>query len=191
MTGERTSETLPGAGPAERLQHVIQGEFAVVDRPGIVLTTLLGSCVAVCLFDPMARVGGMNHFLLPGEDQAGAQTVKYGVNAMELLINGLVGVGAARNRLVAKAFGGGRVVASLGTIGEKNIEFARRFLDTEKIPCLSESLGGTKARRIRFWPTTGRATQIFLDSSPAEIATREREAVKQSVKPAAPSVELF
>lgn len=182
------------AGPesGERLQHVIQGEFAVVERPGIVLTTLLGSCVAVCLFDPLARVGGMNHFLLPGEDQAGNQTLKYGVNAMELLINGLVGLGASRERLVAKAFGGGRVIAGLGSIGAKNIEFARRFMEAENIPCLSESLGGDRARRIRFWPTTGRATQMFLDDSPMEVVRTEEAAMRPAPKAAPKSdVELF
>ncbi len=174
----------------ERMVHVVQGEYLVVSEPGIVLTTILGSCVATCLWDPIARVGGMNHFLLPGEE-GGGDEVKYGVNAMELLINGLLQRGALRTRIQGKLFGGAQVVHNLSDVGAKNVAFAERFLSMEGIVCVASSLGGKQARRIRFWPLTGRAGQLLLD--PAQVAGRldERPSVQTRPNPAAGSVELF
>lgn len=174
----------------ERTMHVVQGEYAVIDDPGVVLTTILGSCVATCMWDPFAAVGGMNHFLLPGEG-GGGDEVKYGVNAMELLINGLLQKGAARSRLQAKLFGGANVVAGLSDVGAKNAEFAQRFLGLEKIACTARSLGGDRARRIRFWPTTGKAGQLLLDPSQTDTRALERRAPTAAPDPAAGSVELF
>lgn len=173
----------------ERVIHVIQGEFAVADDPNVVLTTILGSCVATCLRDPVAGVGGMNHFLLPGNDCAGGDSVKYGVNAMELLMNGLLRQGAVRHRLEAKLFGGAHVVQNLGDIGRKNATFAHEFLRAEGLRCVGESLGGPNARRIRFWPATGRVSQMLLESSHPDV----RQAERASAPPPANSgaVELF
>src|SRR4051812_2754025 len=99
------------------------------------ISTLLGSCIAVCLHDPVARVGGMNHFLLgePGRDERvpGNDKPRYGVHAMELLINGMRAKGAVRGRLRAQVYGGANVVPALGPIGSNNAAFARRFLATE------------------------------------------------------------
>lgn len=172
----------------ERAAHVVQGDFIVTGESGIVLTTILGSCVATCLWDPVAAVGGMNHFLLPGEAGAG-DGVRYGVNAMELLVNGLLKQGALRGRLQAKLFGGASVVQGLSDIGAKNCEFARRFLATEGIPCVGQSLGGTRARRIRFWPKTGKAGQLLLDPQIADLQAIERR--RAAPRPVAGSVELF
>lgn len=179
-------------GPArERTMHVVQGEYRVVQESRVVLTTILGSCVATCIWDEIAGVGGMNHFLLPGEEGAGADQVKYGVNAMELLINGLLSQGAARARLQAKLFGGAHVVQSLGDIGAKNAAFAQRFLTLERIPCVGQSLGGDRARRVRFWPTTGRASQLLLESTQARELLAERQPQPLASDPAAGKVELF
>ena len=146
-----------------RTVHVIQGEYKVSDDPGIVLTTILGSCVATCLCDPVARVGGINHFLLPsGDHSGGAQGYRYGLLAMELLINGLLKMGASKSRLEAKLFGGGMMNNNLARIGDANAAFALDFLKSENIRCLSQSLGGTQARRIRYVPTTGSAQQMML-----------------------------
>lgn len=176
----------------ERFVHVIQGEYQVVDDPSVVLTTILGSCVATCLWDPFAAVGGLNHFLLPGEDGDAGDQMKYGVNAMELLINGMLQKGAARGRIQAKLFGGANVVQGLSDVGARNSEFGRRFLQLEGIPLISESLGGNRARRIRFWPTTGRAGQMLLDATNIEVVNAERRrADKPAPDPAAGSVELF
>ena len=144
----------------ERRLHVGQGEHHVTSDPAVVLTTVLGSCVAACLCDPLAGVGGMNHFLLP--DGAGAGTDagrRYGAYAMELLINDLLKSGARRDRLEAKLFGGGRMFDSLRDVGEANAEFAERFLRDEGIRVVSGSLRGMGGRRLHYWPASGRALQ--------------------------------
>ena len=141
---------------------VVQGEFRISADPAVALSTVLGSCVAVCLHDPVAQVGGMNHFLLPSRDGAGHGDIRYGANAMELLINGLLKAGAQRGRLRAKAFGGANMASNLRSIGADNEAFARRFLQAEGIPILSESLGGNSARRVRFWPASGKARQLMI-----------------------------
>lgn len=127
---------------ASKTITVIQGEFRISDSPTVVLSTILGSCIAVCLYDRVAKIGGMNHFLLPGQHSSSNLDVRYGVNAMELLINGLLKSGADRKHLTAKLFGGSSIAKNLGKIGESNITFAREYLRNEKIPCVSESLGG-------------------------------------------------
>jgi len=168
---------------AEKLQHVIQGEFAVTDDTNIVLTAILGSCVACCLHDPIARVGGMNHFLLPGDEASGDDSLRYGVNSMELLINGLLRRGARRDRIEGKLFGGARVLAGLSDVGAQNAAFARRFLKEEGIPCIGESLGGNQARRVRFSPTTGAARQLLLDKvdqSTLTVETPRRKAPEKA-----------
>lgn len=152
-------------GLVRRSVALVQGEHRVSRDPDEVLTTVLGSCVATCLYDPQRRVGGMNHFLLPdGGDGAGDRT-RYGLHAMELLINALLRAGARRGALVAKLFGGARMRDGFGGIGVANAEFARRFLAEEGIPLITSSLGGDRARRLRFWPTTGHAQQMLLDRS--------------------------
>lgn len=157
----------------EKLIHIIQGEFLASGDPSVAYTTILGSCVAACLHDPLAGVGGMNHFLLPGDDNEDPGNLRYGVHAMELLINALLGLGAKRDRIEAKLFGGAHVVHNLADIGARNVAFAQRFLKEEDIACIGVSLGGVLARRIQFWPATGRARQIFLspqESKPALAA---------------------
>lgn len=140
---------------------MIQGEYQVSGDPDIVLTTILGSCVATCLCDPVAKVGGMNHFLLPGKAEPNG--IRHGLLAMELLINGLLKMGARRHRIEAKLFGGAMMNKNLAKIGDANCAFAIQFLEDEGIRCLSQSLGGSKARRIRYVPTTGSAQQRLVD----------------------------
>ncbi|MBQ1203445.1 MAG: chemotaxis protein CheD [Loktanella sp.] len=149
---------------------VIQGDYAVSTDPSVILSTVLGSCVAVCLCDPVAKVGGMNHFLLAIGGDNDPADVKYGVNAMELLINTILRNGADRRRLQAKAFGGARMTAHARDIGASNAEFALGFLEREGITCLSKSLGGLLARRVQFNPTTGAARQLQITgSAPVEM----------------------
>lgn len=181
----------PDAG-AERRVHVVQGEFHVTGDPDVVLTTILGSCVAACLRDPLAKVGGMNHFLLPGNSQeavTGADTVRYGVHAMELLVNGLLREGARRERLEAKLFGGARMLEGLTDIGTQNAEFAKYFLQRERIPFTGGSLQGDRGRRVQFWPASGRARQMTMEQGEAKVFAAERRA---KVAPSdVGSVELF
>lgn len=154
----------PRDAPApDRRVHLVQGECRVSADPSVVLATTLGSCVAACIHDPVARVGGMNHFLLPeSPDSEGLVSLRYGAFAMELLINGLLSKGARRERMEAKLFGGGRLSQGLADIGAKNAAFAREFLDREGIAFSGGSLGGSLARRVQFWPVSGRARQLVL-----------------------------
>lgn len=146
----------------EHVLHVIQGSFMTSGDPQAVMMTILGSCVATCLWDPQAQVGGMNHFLLATDPDHAAQGSRHGLNAMELLINGLLKRGAQRNRLKAKLFGGAMMEQKFGRIGKANAEFALAFLHDEGIPVAGQSLGGTQARRIRFYPASGMAQQRLL-----------------------------
>ena len=148
--------------PGERVINIIQGEFRVSDDPDAVITTLLGSCVAACLYDPVMRVGGMNHFLLPGNEAGSPAVARYGVHLMELLVNGLLKKGASRERLQAKLFGGARTLQALGDIGDANGRFAKQFLEREGIAHVGGSLGGQVGRRVQFWPVSGRARQMFM-----------------------------
>lgn len=157
-----------------RTVHVIQGTQATSDDPDVVLVTVLGSCVATCLWDETVSVGGMNHFLLPEANSNSTEKTLFGAYAMELLINELLKKGARKSHLQAKLFGGGRIVSGLSDIGAQNAEFARRFLEREGIPCVSESLGGDLGRRVRFWPATGRAQQIFIQSHVDALPARPR-----------------
>ncbi|MBW7921836.1 MAG: chemotaxis protein CheD [Rubellimicrobium sp.] len=149
--------------PQERVIHVIQGEFAISDRQDTMLTTVLGSCVSACIYDERRRIGGMNHFLLPGGVQGG--DMRFAAASMERLVNGLLKRGATRGGLRAKLFGGGRIIAGLMDIGRRNADAALQFLETEGIACTSMSMGGPRARRVRFWPASGRAQQLLLDPS--------------------------
>ncbi|CCB67514.1 MULTISPECIES: chemotaxis protein CheD [unclassified Hyphomicrobium] len=156
------------ASTAEKRVHIIQGEFFVTDDRNVMVTTILGSCVAACIRDPLAGVGGINHFLLPGELGSTQQAERMGVHLMELLVNGLLKAGARRDRLEAKVFGGARTVRSRSDIGKNNADFAMRFLKAEGITYVGGSTGGAQGRRIQYWPVSGRARQILL-TGPTEI----------------------
>ncbi len=153
----------------ENRVHIIQGEFFVTSDPNLMVTTILGSCVAACIRDPLAGVGGINHFLLPGNNgRAGsAADERMGVHLMELLVNGLLKAGARRERLEAKLFGGARTVRAHTDIGKNNAEFAERFLRDEGIAHVGGNTGGLHGRRIQYWPVSGRARQIMLSGTPA------------------------
>lgn len=156
---------------------VVQGDYFVTSDPNITITTVLGSCVAVCLYDTTAGVGGMNHFLLANQETASSKDLKYGVNAMELLINRVLQAGAERACLEAKLFGGARITDHSRDIGGSNANFAIQFLEREGITCVSQSLRGTKARRVRFYPTTGAAKQLLIANAPqiVEVAQPQRK----------------
>lgn len=179
----------PASDPIGRRVHVVQGCQEVSGDADVCLTTILGSCVAACIWDPTARVGGMNHFLLPEAPCGGAPTDRrYGVQAMELLINALLARGASRDRLRAKVFGGGRMNDGMADIGARNAEFVRRFLNHEGIGIEGESLGGSSARRIQFWPASGRARQHLVDTRVLPPETRPTPA---PVVEAGGELELF
>ncbi|MBS8226699.1 chemotaxis protein CheD [Vannielia litorea] len=173
--------TRPGA-----TQHVAQGEFGVSGDPEAMLTTILGSCVSVCLWDGEARLGGMNHILLPGGGGTDLYQAAAGANAMELLINGMLKAGARRDNLSAKVFGGARMIKARSDIGARNGAFVLDFLERETIPLVGQSLGGTQGRRVQFWPESGRARQMLI--------AKFEEPVLEAPKPAVAAddaLELF
>ena len=172
----------------ETRMNIVQGEYYVSADPAVVITTLLGSCVAACLYDRRMRVGGMNHFLLPGRfgDEPEGQSERLGVHLMELLVNGLLKLGASRDRMEAKLFGGAKTVAGLRDIGANNAVFAQSFLRREGIPVVATSLGANSGRRVQFWPTMGRARQQFMTGAPVEPP-----AIRPPVLPTAGDLELF
>lgn len=150
--------------------NISQGEHAVSAGTSDVISTVLGSCVATCLWDEHAAIGGMNHILLPQDLATSSISNMHGVNAMEVLINEMVKVGALKSRIRAKLFGGARMVAGLSNIGERNAIFAQEFLRGEGIICEAKNLGGTEARRIQFWAATGRVRQKIVGLRPVETA---------------------
>ncbi|MDB5438438.1 MAG: cheD [Caulobacteraceae bacterium] len=164
--------TARSAATDGRRINIVQGEYQVSSEPDLVLTTLLGSCVAACIRDPQAGVGGMNHFLLPGEE--GSLGRHYGVQAMELLINGLLKRGARRERMEAKLFGGAHLFAGLAEVGAQNAAFAEGFLKDEGIRFVGGSLKGDCGRRLQYWPVSGRARQILLGQSDSALIAAER-----------------
>lgn len=140
--------------------NVLQGEFEVSRDPALVLTTVLGSCIACCLFDPLAGIGGMNHFLLaspPNSVQAlGEEAQRYGLYAMELLVNDMIKKGAARATMRAHLYGGANLHSGMRAIGTENARFAEEFLRNDRIHLARSDTGGDQARRLDFQPVTGR-----------------------------------
>ncbi|MCO6043910.1 hypothetical protein NG895_08325 [Aeoliella sp. ICT_H6.2] len=175
--------------PATNLQshNILAGQTYVLRKPGEI-TTVLGSCVAVCLYDPECGIGGMNHFMLPSQSVDAGTSARYGIHAMELLITNIMKSGGERSRLVAKAFGGANLLqlnfgAELSGIGKQNVAFVRDFLKTEEIPLVSEKLGGVQPLRIFFQPHNGRVIVKTLRST-KEIAKRENSYQQTSAKKA-------
>ena len=177
-----------------RRLHVIQGEWKVSNDPTVVLSTVLGSCVAACLRDPLAGVGGINHFLLPGSVDAVAQggdVTRYGVHLMELLINGLLKQGARRDRLEAKIFGGAKTIASFSNVGQQNADFATRFLRDEGIQIVGASTGGDAGRKLEYWPVSGRARQYALTGAETQRTVQQEIRPVAAPKPVESSIEFF
>jgi len=171
---------------------LLPADYHVTAEP-LALVTLLGSCVAACLFDPLEGVGGMNHFMLP-DGRAGDVSARYGANAMELLINELLKQGARRSRLQAKVFGGGNVLRGFADpIGTRNANFVLEYLAAEAIPVAAQDLGDIHPRKVCFFVQTGRTLVRRLP------ATREREVAdverayrsRLTSAPASGGVELF
>jgi len=142
---------------------LLPGEFFVTSK-NMLLTTVLGSCVSACVHDSKAGIGGMNHFMLPTDvdpqSRDTAASMRYGAYAMEMLLNELFRAGARRERLEAKVFGGGAVLANMTmlNIGERNAAFVLRYLQTEQVRIAAQDLRGELPRRVNYFPLTGRVT---------------------------------
>jgi chemotaxis protein CheD len=176
---------------------ILPGEFYATIEDEVIVT-VLGSCVAACLLDPIAMVGGMNHFMLPlkqvDQDPDVFYAARYGAAAMEFLINNLLHLGAQRDRLVAKAFGGGRVMPGMSTdIGGQNIDFVRNFLRNEDIPLWTEDMGGIHPRKVYFFPHTGQVLVKRMERAHNDtVITRELTYLQEFVRaPMEGDVELF
>ena len=180
---------------------ILPGEFYIT-RSEEAITTVLGSCISACIRDPMVGVGGMNHFMLPEDTTQGKSTwldedaglaTRYGSFAMESLVNGLLKLGARRERLEVKLFGGGHILNVGIDVGDRNIEFARRFLKTEGFSVVAEDVGLNVPRRVVYFPTTGKVRVKHLRTlDTREIAQREQQYLRKTVdKPATGEIELF
>lgn len=187
----------------ERLARLVPpGGWGVErERP---LATLLGSCVAVCMFDPEAKIGGINHFMLPmlqHRKQNDVDALLAGDYCMEALLNALMQQGAKKGRLQAKAFGGGTIIEALGqnalTIGKRNADFAQEWLDREGIPLLSSDFLGPWSRKLLFVPSSGDAycRRMVTSMATRELIAKEKAYAESLSKrpPAMPTkkIELF
>lgn len=170
---------------------LLPADWHVTDRP-LALSTVLGSCVAACLYDPILGVGGMNHFMLP-DAAPGDSSARYGAHAMELLINGLLKHGAARSRLQAKVFGGGNVLPGMTTdpIGTRNARFVLDYLSAERIPVLAKDLGDVHPRKVCFFVRTGRTLVKRLPAATEVMKVERAYRSRLAQAPVAGSVELF
>jgi chemotaxis protein CheD len=172
---------------------LMPADYVVTER-NIALSTVLGSCVSACMRDPVLRIGGMNHFMLP--DGGGDDTsARYGSYAMELLINELLKKGARRERLEAKVFGGGNVLKSftVNPVGTRNAEFVIAYLKAERIPVLAQDLGSIYPRKVWFVPATGKVLVRRLPHAHDTTVASEEIAYRNRLKqqPPAGGVELF
>ncbi len=186
----------------ERYARTIQpGAWAIETQQP--LSTLLGSCVAVCLFDPQLKIGGLNHFMLPdmGRSKHGdVDSMLSGNFAMEALLNALLTKGAKKVRLQAKAFGGGTIIDTDGgslSIGMRNANFAKEWLSREGIALHSSDFLGPWSRKIIFLPSNGEAfcKRMVTNMATAEVISREErayaETLRQKPKPVDKKIELF
>jgi len=180
---------------------ILPGEYYVT-RYDEAITTVLGSCISVCIRDPLEGVGGMNHFMLP-EDAAGARNswldpqlglaTRYGTYAMESLVNDLLKLGSQRERLELKLFGGGRILGSMTDVGARNIEFIHGLARLEGYRIAAEDVGGTQPRKIVYFPAEGRVRVRRLRAiENRSIADREQIYLASlGRQPDGGAVELF
>lgn len=177
---------------------ILPGEYYVTNGDKLIVT-VLGSCVAVCLRDKLTGLGGMNHFLLPndGSNQSGllTESARYGVFAMEILINHLIKMGANRSRFEAKVFGGGNVLRGMtvNNVGQRNAEFVLDYLQLEDIPVVAQDLLGEFPRKVYFFPDTGQVLVKKIKSlHNSTISDRESEyRMRVRYTPKSGDVELF
>lgn len=180
---------------------LLPGDYYVT-KDSEMITTVLGSCVSACIRDSVLGIGGMNHFMLPEtsssrlssrEEAVVGTALRYGNYAMEHLINTILQFGGKRKNLEVKLFGGGKVIATLGDVGSRNIAFVLDYVDTEALHLISHDLGDIYPRKINFYPQTGRVRMKKIkDLHNETIMLREKQYGSQikniSVES---SIELF
>jgi chemotaxis protein CheD len=160
---------------------VLPGEYFVHDEDVLIMTTL-GSCIAACIWDRVAHIGGMNHFMLPDVGSGMADGGRYGSFAMELLINELLKRGANRMTLEAKVFGGAAVISGMSSlnVGERNTQFVLDYLATERIPVVSKDVMEVYPRKVCFLPHSGKAmVKRLAPTNQDAVAAIERDAAQK------------
>ncbi|MEM7762602.1 MAG: chemoreceptor glutamine deamidase CheD [Pseudomonadota bacterium] len=210
MQPARLPATLPGFEGLARawnnthnlcMTKILPGEYYVTTHDEVI-TTVLGSCISACIRDPMTGTGGMNHFMLPGDTTKSlekwggvdASATRYGVAAMEKLINDILKQGARKSRLEVKLFGGGHVLdMKLNAVGQRNIQFARDFAATEGLTITSEDLGDVFPRKVNYFPKTGKVMVRRLRALQKRvIADTENQYANTLTKKSEPGdIELF
>lgn len=173
---------------------VLPGEYFVATED-LMIMTVLGSCISACIWDGRVRAGGMNHFMLPDGDSADGGG-RYGSYAMELLINQMLKLGARRESMQAKIFGGAQVMAGFTSmnVGERNTKFVLDYLATERIPVVSQDVLDIHPRKVCFFPVTGKAlVKRLAHSHPETLAVEERKgnAATLARSTSGGSVDLF
>ena len=175
--------------------QILPGEFYVTTTPNEIVTTVLGSCVAACIRDPIMSVGGMNHFMLPEapSGQTDGASARYGGYAIERLINEVLKHGGRRDELELKIFGGGRILEGLSDIGESNIAFVRAYALAEGIPIVAEDVGLRFARRVRYHAHSGHVAVKRLPIRDAgDVVSKEQQLRERLAQQAdAGGVEIF
>lgn len=180
---------------------ILPGEFYVTTHKELISTTL-GSCVSACIWDKVAGIGGMNHFMLPLTDQEidnikwgndDTDATRYGNYAMEFLINEILKNGGTRKNMAVKLFGGGKVLRNAGDIGKRNISFVMDYIKVEDMKLEAYDLGDVYPRKVLFDPKSGKAQMkklIIVDNE--TIAAREKTYRKTiTEKPVEGEVDLF
>jgi len=166
LASAATSSRYLDKGVNRWVVKVLPGGQHIGEAEGELIATVLGSCVTACLHDPIARIGGMNHFMLPHDDEglwSGASlALRYGNHAMDSLINELLKAGADKRRLECKFFGGGNVMNGMHGVGDQNAAFAREYARVEGLNVVAADLGGDRGRRVMFDPFIGKVWRRFI-----------------------------
>lgn len=182
------------------IEQVNQGQVSVTTEGNVVYSTILGSCIAACVRDPLAKVGGMNHFLLPvstndvPRSDATSMELRYGNYSMEVLINEVLKRGGRRERMEIKLFGGGNVMARVSSmnIGHRNADFIEEFVRLEGLNLISSDVRGVHARRVQYFPITGRARMMtIVDVDNETIFRNEMKNRPRAEKAPSGDIELF
>ncbi|MCF8473858.1 MAG: hypothetical protein K9G26_04100 [Emcibacter sp.] len=178
------------------VHKINEGGFCVLSQSDHLIMTTLGSCISVCIFDPIIKVGGMNHFLLPEsslEEGKNNFSLRYGNNAMETLVNEILKRGGKKERLVLKAFGAGNVINMKADIGGKNHIFLKQYIKDEDLKLETCDLGGDFPRWVIFYPSTGKAFVRLLQRTQDRKIINQEEVLRKKIEKQhnAVDIELF
>jgi chemotaxis protein CheD len=186
----------PGHDGHETRVRINPGGHYVTSRGREMLVTVLGSCVAACIRDPFAKIGGMNHFMLPQSDNGAwgiaSASLRFGNFAMERLINDILSNGGSRQNLEIKVFGGASIIGNGAQVGLRNADFVETYLREEGLPIAAANLRGAHARCIHYFPRNGLVRMLEMPLVEPDVARIETNYVARlGMEPVAGSIELF